>query len=100
MFALCLRPTIQRRRSAAMTKPPFVFKVLNRTVVLTAVILGLLAVAVVCSSRKAVFAGDTSPKAAETKPPKTVDESQYVGTETCRTCHEKQYQKFKNTKMG
>ncbi len=83
-----------------MTKPPFIFKVLNRTVVLTAVILGLLAVAIVCSSRKAVSAGDTPGKAEETTPSKPVDESQYIGTETCRKCHEKQYQKLKDTKMG
>src|SRR6266540_1837777 len=83
-----------------MTKPPFIFKVLNRTVVLTAVILVLLAVAVVSLSRKAVSAGDTSPKAAETTPAKTVDESQYIGTETCKLCHEQQHSKFKETKMG
>ena len=47
-------------------------------------------------------AGDArSPrKAPETTAPKTVGESQYIGTETCPKCHEKQYQKLKDTKMG
>jgi len=80
--------------------PPLIFKVVGRTIVLVAVILASLSFSILSSSRNAVSAGDSKGKAAETTSAKTVDESQYIGTDTCRKCHEKQYQKLKDTKMG
>ncbi len=45
-----------------------------------------------------------TPGTGESKPAtpaqQTADDSQYVGSETCRTCHEDSYQRWKNTTMG
>lgn len=83
-----------------MTKPPLLFKIFDRSVVLALLTLALLGSAVLSSSREAASAGDLPRQPAEVTVPKDVDESQYIGTEACKTCHEKQYEKFKFTKMG
>lgn len=41
-----------------------------------------------------------SKAAGSTQGPQARDEPQYVGSETCKTCHEKSYQSFELTSMG
>ena len=85
-----------------MSTRPLIAETFSRTILLLTLLLALLGLSIVLASDRALSAGDTrSPsKAPETTVSKTVDESPYIGTEACKLCHEPQYQKFKETKMG
>jgi DmsE family decaheme c-type cytochrome len=81
-----------------MSTRSLIFKAFNRATVLVALLIALLVVALGLPSSHVLSNGDASDPSKAPEKAKTVDE--YVGSETCKMCHEKQYQKFKETKMG
>lgn len=47
-----------------------------------------------------VAASVALPANTASRPGAQADDRQYVGSETCKVCHQEQYQRFKNTRMG
>jgi len=47
-----------------------------------------------------VLATGESKAAGSPQDPQAADDAQYVGSETCKTCHDAQFQTWKNTAMG
>lgn len=83
-----------------MTMRPSIFKTRSRALELLALLFALLAVIVLFSPGVAFSSGTPREPGRAPDKPKTVDESQYIGNDACKLCHEKQYEKFKFTKMG
>jgi len=83
------------------TRSP-IFKILNRVIVLVVLSLASLSAIALLSSGNALSARDNAEvsKARSKAASKTVDESQYVGNDVCKSCHEDQFRKLKLTKMG
>ncbi len=68
-----------------------------RRAVLLSLVLAVFGLAALASSGGKANGSETASSAVALP---AEDESKYVGSETCKTCHQDEYDKFKETKMG
>lgn len=70
----------------------------SRRVAFLSLTLAVFALAVIGPSGRSANGSENPPPPMVTLPAE--DDTKYVGSDTCKQCHEDQYQKFKETKMG
>lgn len=69
----------------------------SRRAVLLILVLAVFGLVVLVSSRSTARGSENTPLVS---PPGAADDTNYVGSDTCKQCHEDEYNKVKGTKMG